>query len=61
VGPAAGGVSFALLGAGAPFVGGGLVVTSALLFSLVMKGGMAPAPRMVAESDGHRLPLSNNG
>jgi MFS family permease len=61
VGPAAGGVSFALLGAGAPFVGGGLVVASALLFSLVMRGSMAPAPAMVAESDGHRLPLSNNG
>jgi MFS family permease len=61
VGPAAGGVSFALLGAGAPFVGGGLVVASALLFSLVMRGSMAPTPAMVAESDGHRLPLSNNG
>jgi DHA1 family tetracycline resistance protein-like MFS transporter len=61
VGPAAGGLSFALLGAGAPFVGGGLVVASALLFSLVTRGAMTSAPGMVAESDGHRLPLSNNG
>ena len=61
VGPAVGGVSFALLGVGAPFWGGALVIAGALVFSLVMRGGMAPAPGMVAEAGAHRLPLSNNG
>jgi MFS family permease len=61
VGPAVGGVSFALLGVGAPFFGGALVVAGALVFSLVKRGGMAPGPGMVAEAGAHRLPLSNNG
>jgi predicted MFS family arabinose efflux permease len=61
VGPAVGGLSFALLGVGAPFVGGALVVAGALVFSLVMRGGIAPSPGMVAGAGAHRLPLSNNG
>ena len=61
VGPAAGGLSFALLGVAAPFLGGGLVVVAALVFSLVMRGGMASSPGMLVESGTHRLPLGNNG
>jgi MFS family permease len=61
IGPAVGGVSFALLGVGAPFVGGALVVAGALVFSLAGRGAMAPAPGVVAEAGADRLPLSNNG
>jgi len=49
VGPALGGTSYALLGLGAPFVGGGLVVAGALAFSLVMRGGMRSRPEVVVE------------
>ncbi len=50
VGPAAGGLSFALLGGGAPFVGGALVIAGALVFSLVMRGGAPSSREMVAEA-----------
>jgi DHA1 family tetracycline resistance protein-like MFS transporter len=49
VGPAVGGVLFAV-GVAAPFVGGALVLAGAVVFSLVMQGGMAAAPGMVAET-----------
>jgi MFS transporter, DHA1 family, tetracycline resistance protein len=43
IGPALGGAAYGLLGSGAPLVGGGAVVIGALLFSLVMRGGLAPS------------------
>jgi MFS family permease len=49
VGPALGGVSYGLLGIGAPFVGGALVIAAALAFSLVMRGSMNSPPRVVVE------------
>jgi MFS family permease len=61
VGPAAGGVAFALVGVAAPFVGGGLVIVGALVFSLIMRGGMESSPGVLVESGTHRLPLGNNG
>jgi MFS family permease len=61
VGPAAGGVSYALLGVATPFWGGGLVIAGALLLSLVMRGGMEPTPGVLVETGAHRLPLGNNG
>ncbi len=61
VGPAAGGVSYALLGVAAPFVGGGLVIACALVFSLFTRGGLEPSTGVLVEAGGHRLPLSNNG
>ena len=61
VGPAAGGVSYALLGVATPFWGGGLVIAGALLLSLVMRGGMEPSPGVLVETGAHRLPLGNNG
>jgi predicted MFS family arabinose efflux permease len=61
VGPLFGGLSYALLGVGAPFVGGGAAVVAALVFSLVMRTKSTFSPRMVVESGGNRLPLSNNG
>jgi DHA1 family tetracycline resistance protein-like MFS transporter len=61
IGPALGGLAYELLGTGAPFVGGGLVVAAALLFSLVMRSQLLPLPERVVEEGGHRLPLGNNG
>jgi MFS family permease len=61
IGPAAGGVTYALLGVVAPFVGGSLVLVGALVFSLVMRGGLESSPRVLVEPGVHRLPLSNNG
>jgi MFS transporter, DHA1 family, tetracycline resistance protein len=61
VGPIAGGVSYALLGMAAPFVGGACVVAGALVFSLVMRGGIESSPGVLVEPDAHRLPLGNNG
>lgn len=61
LGPAAGGLAYALLGVGAAFVGGGVAVTAALLFSLVMRTNLTTSARMVGEPATHRLPLSNNG
>lgn len=61
LGPAAGGLAYALLGVGAAFIGGGLAVAAALLFSLVMRTNLTSSPPMVVEPGGHRLPLSNNG
>jgi MFS family permease len=61
VGPVFGGLSYALLGVGAPFVGGGVAVVAALVFSLVIRTKGTFSPRMVVESGGNRLPLSNNG
>jgi len=49
IGPVLGGVSFELLGVGAPFVGGGLVVAGALVYSLVMRVNMKSGSRMVVE------------
>ena len=60
-GPAVGGLTYALLGIGAPFVGGGLVVVVALVFSLVTRASTNSPGGMVVETVGHRLPLSNNG
>jgi hypothetical protein len=45
-----GGFSYEVLGAGAAFVEGGVALTVALVFSLVMMGGMAPSARMVVEA-----------
>jgi MFS transporter, DHA1 family, tetracycline resistance protein len=61
VGPVLGGLSYALLGVGAPFVGGGLALVAALVFSLVMRAHGTISARVVVESGGDRLPLSNNG
>jgi predicted MFS family arabinose efflux permease len=61
VGPAAGGMAFALVGVAAPFVGGGVVIVCALVFSLIMRGGMESSPGVLVEPGAHRLPLSNNG
>jgi hypothetical protein len=54
-------VAFALVGVAAPFVGGGLVIVGALVFSLIMRGGMESSPGVLVESGTHRLPLGNNG
>ncbi len=52
VGPALGGLAFAALGVGAPFVGGGLVVAAALVYSLVVRTSIRSSPQMVAEPPG---------
>ena len=61
VGPAVGGVSYELIGVGAPFVGGAFVVATAVVFSLVMRAGMTPLGERVVEAGARRLPLGNNG
>ncbi|HEY5025602.1 MAG TPA: MFS transporter [Acidimicrobiales bacterium] len=61
IGPTVGGLSYEVLGIGAPFVEGGVAVAVALVFSLVMRAGLTTSPRMVVEPPAHRLPLSNNG
>ena len=52
VGPALGGLVFAVVGVGAPFVGGGLVVSAALVYSLAMRTSIRSSPQMVAEPPG---------
>ena len=61
VGPALGGACYGLLGAGAPLLGGGLVVGGALALSLVLRGGLENVPTGVGDGGIGRLPLSNNG
>ena len=61
VGPAAGGLAYALLGMAAPFLGGACVVAGALVFSLVMRGGIESPRGVLVEPNAHRLPLGNNG
>ena len=57
-----GGVAFALLGVGAPFVAAGSLVVALPWCSPWSCGrGMAILAGMVVETAGHRLPLSNNG
>jgi predicted MFS family arabinose efflux permease len=50
VGPAVGGFSYEAFGAGAAFVEGGVALTVALVFSLVMRAGMATSAGMVVEA-----------
>jgi predicted MFS family arabinose efflux permease len=61
IGPAAGGVSYALLGVAAPFVGGGMVLAVTLVFSLVMRNDLESSPGVLVEPVVNRLPLGNNG
>lgn len=61
IGPALGGVSYALLGVAAPLLGGACIVAAALVFSLVMRAGMESSARVLGEPAAHRLPLGNNG
>ncbi len=52
IGPALGGVAFAEMGVGAPFVGGGLVVSAALVYSLLARTSIRSSAQMVAEPPG---------
>jgi MFS family permease len=61
VGPALGGACYALLGTGAPFLAGGLVLVGALALSLVGREGLEIISPGVVQGKVGRLPLSNNG
>ena len=52
IGPALGGLAFAGLGVAAPFVGAGLVVGAALIYSLVVRTSIRSSVGMVAEAPG---------